>query len=147
MISEIIAYIIATIAVGLLITNSVLNKRRRRDTAEMMFYTHLENELLKKEVQEQKQNVENAKLATDDSFVKFLSESRQWAFDYIESVQSSIQQFRASVEKSAAYYERAGHVVDSVHKNSLETFVNAYRELEKILPLEETTEEKNNEHS
>ncbi len=33
-----------------------------------------------------------------DGFIKFLSESRQWAFDYIEDVQASIQDLKISMD-------------------------------------------------
>lgn len=37
-------------------------------------------------------------LENTDGFVRFLSDSRDWAFDYIEKVQSSIQKLKTSVE-------------------------------------------------
>jgi S-adenosylmethionine hydrolase len=89
------------------------------------------------------QNVENAKLLGDESFVRFLSESREWAFEYIERVQESLTIFKERVGKKAEYHEKFGNVADSVHKESLDTFVKAYNDLIELLPKEEEkTEEK-----
>jgi hypothetical protein len=37
-------------------------------------------------------------LTQTDGFVKFISESRDWAFNYIEDVQQSIQELQTAVE-------------------------------------------------
>jgi hypothetical protein len=37
-------------------------------------------------------------LETNDDFIKFVSDSRDWAFNYIEDVQQAIQELKTSVE-------------------------------------------------
>ncbi len=41
---------------------------------------------------------ESVSLEQTDGFVKFLSESRDWAFNYIEDVQQSIQELQTAIE-------------------------------------------------
>jgi hypothetical protein len=41
---------------------------------------------------------ERRKLENSDGFVRFLSESREWAFDYIERVQESISDAVSTIE-------------------------------------------------
>jgi len=41
---------------------------------------------------------ERRKLENSDGFVRFLSESREWAFDYIERVQESISEAVSTIE-------------------------------------------------
>lgn len=66
----------------------------------------------------------NAKsLEQTDGFVKFLSESRDWAFEYIENVQQSIQSLKTSVQSGYSTEE----------------------ELEKLFSFLPSNEEKNNE--
>lgn len=139
---DIILYVVITLLFAASIAILILQRHEIKNIREAVFYTTLQNALLKEEVAIQKQNVENAKLANDDSFVKFLSDSRNWAFEYIEKVQEAISNFKNSVEVSAKYYEDTGYIAESVHKNSLETFVKAYRELEEFLPIEDETKEK-----
>lgn len=139
---EIIVYVSITLAFAALITMLIITKHQVNKIKETLFYTTLHNALLKEEVQNQRQNVENAKLGSDDSFIKFLSDSREWAFEYIEKVQGAITNFKNDVDEIANYYENTGYVINSVHKDSLEAFVKAYRELEEFLPIEDETKEK-----
>ena len=48
----------------------------------------------------QKQAVEDVAMspAETEGFIKFLSESREWAFQYIEDVQSSIEELKVSMD-------------------------------------------------
>jgi hypothetical protein len=48
---------------------------------------------------------ENKSIEQTDGFIKFLSESRDWAFTYIEDVQQAIQSLKISVE--SGYTEEA----------------------------------------
>lgn len=139
---EVIIYIFITAIFATLATMLILTKYQVNKIKETLFYTNLHNALLKEEIKTQQQNLENAKLASDDSFIKFLSESREWAFEYIEKVQEGIANFKNKVNASVKYYEKAGYMGDSMHKNSLETFIKAYRELEEFLPTEDETKEK-----
>ena len=41
---------------------------------------------------------ESKKLEQTEGFVKFISESRDWAFKYIEDVQKGIQEFEVAIE-------------------------------------------------
>lgn len=49
-------------------------------------------------LQQELQKREDAAIENTDGFLKFVSESRDWAFNYIEDVQQSIQQLKNSVE-------------------------------------------------
>jgi hypothetical protein len=40
-----------------------------------------------------------------ESFLNFISESRDWAFDYIETVQSALNKFVAEVDPSIEYFD------------------------------------------
>ena len=73
-------------------------------------------------------------LNDNDGFVKFLSDSRDWAFKYIEDVQETLQNFVSVVKPVLDYYDKYGRIHESA---SMNTIFDAYQELEKILP--ETT--------
>lgn len=142
---EIVVLILSVVLVvssGFFVIEMIKMKMQNEKLSEALLYAALQGRMLREELEVQMQKVQDAELADDDGFIKFLSESRQWAFDYIEQVQKAVSAFKNSVDSNVKYYEKAGHVVDSVHKRSLEEFVQAYRELEKILPNEEKTEEK-----
>lgn len=99
--------------------------------------------LLQKKVEELYQEIENKKLEDTDGFVKFISQSRDWAFEYIEQVQKALAEFDEQVapqlEWATTYGTLAG---ESVHTNTVNTISEAYKKLKTVLP--ENTETPNN---
>jgi len=75
-----------------------------------------------------------------EGFVKFLSESRDWAFEYIETVQDSLNKFVETAGTKLEYFDKYGRVVGSPHYNLLEDILVAYRELQKLLPEQDNKE-------
>jgi hypothetical protein len=78
-----------------------------------------------------------------EGFVKFLSESRDWAFEYIETVQSGLNEFVKVAGPRLEYFDKYGRVISSPHSEGLEDILVAYRELQKLLP--EQNNKENNE--
>jgi hypothetical protein len=70
-----------------------------------------------------------------ENFIKFLSDSRDWAFDYIEEVQSELEKFIKEIEPEIEYFDEHA-VVGSEHPNyySMKKISKAYKDLKKLLP-------------
>jgi hypothetical protein len=74
-----------------------------------------------------------------ENFIKFLSDSRDWAYEYIEDVQTSIALFVSEVEPEIAYFDEYGLVGDAYpHYHSMKKISKAYKDLKKLLPEEKT---------
>ena len=43
-----------------------------------------------------------------ENFIKFLSDSRDWAFDYIEEVQTGLDKFIKDIEPEMEYFDKFG---------------------------------------
>ena len=72
-----------------------------------------------------------------ESFIKFLSDSREWAYDYIETVQSGLKNFIKEVEPHIDYYDNYGRAVEGMiapHDSALKTVSKELKELKKLLP-------------
>lgn len=72
-----------------------------------------------------------------ENFIKFLSDSRDWAFDYIEEVQKGLQKFIVEVEPEIDYFNKYGIVVEgmlSPHDKALKKISEQFEELKKLLP-------------
>jgi hypothetical protein len=70
-----------------------------------------------------------------ENFIKFLSDSRDWAYEYIEDVQASISLFVSEVEPEIAYFDEYGLVGDAYpHYHSMKKISQAYKDLKKVLP-------------
>ena len=76
--------------------------------------------------------------ATQESFIKFLSDSRDSAFNYIEEVQSGISRFVEQVDPEISYFKEYGDIMAmSPNYNSMSKIAIAYEDLVKLLPKEE----------
>jgi hypothetical protein len=81
-----------------------------------------------------KSGTDDKNLNTNEGFVKFLSDSRDWAFAYIEEVQTILKKFVEDVGPDIETYRVFGQAIDSPHNEALDNISKAYAELEKILP-------------
>lgn len=73
-----------------------------------------------------------------ESFIKFLSDSRDSAFNYIEEVQSGISKFVEQVDPEISYFKEYGDIMAmSPNYNSMSKIAIAYEDLVKLLPKEE----------
>ena len=84
---------------------------------------------------------------SDDSihkehFIKFLSDSRDWAYQYIEDVQSGIKEFIDAVNPDLLYFDEYGEVGSAYpHYKAMVRINNAYKKLKTLMPKEEETKE------
>jgi hypothetical protein len=99
--------------------------------------------LLQKEVERLYQEIENSKLEQTDGFLKFVSESRDWAFGYIEEVQTALSEFDKTVDPLLKWAMRFGVLNgETAHTKILSEISEAYDKLKSVLP--ENTETPNN---
>lgn len=87
-----------------------------------------------------KQIVENgAAISNDENFVKFLSQSRDDAFKYIEEVQQGIKDFLNKVDGTVKYYDTYGLASTGFfapYDEAMKLFSEEVKKLEKLLPKE-----------
>jgi hypothetical protein len=102
-----------------------------------------DNFLLRKEVERLYQEIENKKLEQTDGFLKFVSESRDWAFGYIEEVQTALSEFDKTVDPLLKWAMRFGVLNgETANTKILSEISEAYDKLKPVLP--ENTETPNN---
>jgi hypothetical protein len=136
MLSTIISLVASTIAVSFIVAYFILNKKLKdANFAIMKLYLAstsvqdlLDNPLISSEVADNDIHKEN--------FIKFLSDSRDWAFEYIESAQSGIQDFCNEVGPLIEYFDKYGDTLSNTRPDydSMKKISKAYKELVKLLP-------------
>ena len=112
-------------------------------------YFWLENKKLKTKVLQSEINLEmaskffleeaNTKVSNEDQaredFIKFLSDSRDWSYSYIENAQEMIHKFIKDVEPEINYFDEYGAVGEGwPHYYSMKKISSAYKELKGLLP-------------
>lgn len=72
-----------------------------------------------------------------DNFLKFVSDSREWAFDYIETVQSQLKAFIDTADKEFKHFDEYGIVTEGMpHYESMKLISTEYKKLKSLLPEE-----------
>jgi len=73
-----------------------------------------------------------------ENFIKFLSDSRDWAYEYIQDIQEGVAYFVNEVEPEIAYFDEYGEVGSAYpHYHSMKKISKAYKELKTLLPEDE----------
>ena len=88
-------------------------------------------------------DIEESKLKSDESvhkenFIKFLSDSRDWAYQYIEDVQAGLNSFISETAPEINYFKEYGDL-SSMAPNyySMKKITEEYEKLKTLLPEEE----------
>jgi hypothetical protein len=86
-----------------------------------------------------KKALENAPaIENSEGFIKFISESRDWAFQYIEEFQAGLKDFVISIEPEINYFKEYGDISSmSPNYYSLKKVVEEYDKLKELLPKED----------
>lgn len=85
------------------------------------------------------ENLRNSTINQDahtQNFIKFLSDSRDWAFEYIENVQSGIKKFMNEIEPQIKNYDKSAKKELSLNEFTIKKISKEIQELKKFLPEE-----------
>ena len=69
-----------------------------------------------------------------ENFIKFLSDSRDWAYEYIEDVQKSIDSIIEKTEDKVKYHKDFGSLEIEPYATQITILVDAVEELKTLLP-------------
>ena len=70
-----------------------------------------------------------------ENFIKFLSDSREWAFTYIEDVQNGLTKFVEEVDPTINYFDDFSSIQEGNPLNvGMKQISSAYKDLKKFLP-------------
>ena len=89
--------------------------------------------LVMQEAEQEKNKSEKEK--SNEDFLKFVSDSRDWAYQYIEDVQKSLNKFITDIEPEILYFDTYGDLMGAEpNHNSMKKISESYKELKKLLP-------------
>lgn len=116
---------------------SVLSKLKKMNIAFAQML--LANNILEEYIQKEKGlPTKNEEEIHKENFIKFLSDSRDWAFNYIEEVQKGLEDFVNDVDAHISYFDEYGIVLstEQPHYMAMKQISKSYKELKKLLPEE-----------
>jgi hypothetical protein len=83
----------------------------------------------------QQEQAKTDKEKFNEDFLKFISDSRDWAYTYIEDVQKSLDSFITTIEPEILFFDQYGDLMAAQpNYNSMKKISEAYKELKKIMP-------------
>lgn len=87
----------------------------------------------------QENKFKNEENIHQENFIKFLSESRDWAYEYIETVQKGLNSFVDNVDSEINHFDSYGDTLSMVRPDyqAMKKISKSYKELKKLLPIEE----------
>jgi hypothetical protein len=135
---DFIAFVfLVTVIVVLIVSVINLKIKNRRLAVELLQSTIDHNIALTMLAEELKKN-ENVSVEKTDGFLKFISESRDLAFEYIEKVQDSLVKFKSEVDPEIEYMLTYGTATgDSLSLKAFKKIEKAYKKLmNEALPQE-----------
>lgn len=138
MIKEILIVSLATSSLLFLIAYSIMARKSSKLVKEI-YTIYVDNIALKKFIDTQADSKLTNQDIHNENFVKFLSDSREVAYDYIEEVQVGLNTFISKVDPLISYFDEYGDTI-SVERpdyESMKQISAAYKELITLMPSEE----------
>jgi hypothetical protein len=117
---------------------------KKEKTTKELLRTSIDNAVMKEyiDIINSQQKTVPDELVDNENFIKFLSDSRDWAFEYIENVQKEIESFVGAVDPDLEYFDKYGEVGSAYpHYDSMKRFSVAYKQLKSLLPKEINNEQ------
>jgi hypothetical protein len=137
MIEYIVIVSLSTTSLLFLISYSLMAKKSSK-LAKEISTLYIDNLALKKFIDTEADKKLTNQDIHNENFVKFLSDSRESAYAYIEDVQAGLNDFVSSVEPEISYFKEHGDLISmSPNYYSLKKIVEEYDKLKKLLPEKE----------
>ena len=130
---EFVAFVLFIILFFILIFKNVQLKIKLSSTTVELIKAHIDKTILSEKFTEISNNVKPD--PSSEAFLKFVSDSRDWAYQYIDEVQASLNKFITDIEPEIVYFDEYGVVGSAYpHYYSMKKISEAYKELKKLLP-------------
>ena len=123
---NLVAYIVYALVVGALVVDNIRLRIRRRRIVNDALQLAVDKVMLMQKLQEIASREDEKTIEKSDGFLKFISDSRDWAFTYIEKTQNKIIEFGDALEP--LLYE------DFLAKEDIDKIAAAYADLLEVLP-------------
>jgi hypothetical protein len=118
----------------LLIVDSVSRRLSTKKLSDNFGQALVDNAILREKLQEVAKSKDNQAVEQTEGFLKFVSESRDWAFGYIEEVQAAISGFEKRVGPIVKNYKDTGKVSQIKPTELVKELSDAYDILMSAMP-------------
>jgi hypothetical protein len=131
---DFILYAIVAVTIASISYVAIGLKIRNRRLANQVIQLTIDKDLLIKHVESMSKADDSDVIEKTEGFLAFISQSRDWAFSYIEEVQEGLKAYAEIVGPQIEYHKTYGQVIESPHMIILDRIADAYPIIEKLLP-------------
>lgn len=118
----------------------IKNNIDKRKLLSMFIQSEMNRYVVSQRLEEALKELSNKELLESDGFVKFISDSRDWAFQYIEEVQKALDEFDKRISPELEWSKTFGTVLgDNTYTDALNRISEAYDKLKSVLPKNDET--------
>jgi hypothetical protein len=130
-----IAFIVLSLVIVILLINNLIIRSKNKKLYIEITQIALDKSVISQRLKEELNKKESESIEQSEGFLKFISQSRDWAFDYIEQVQASLLEFKNKVEPQILYAKTYGSANgESPHTIIIDRISDAYDDLIKVMP-------------
>jgi hypothetical protein len=135
MILDFIAFGILGFFVFVLLINNLKLRSKIKKLTSQVIQISLDKAVISEELKKVLDQKDSESIEQTEGFLKFISQSRDWAFDYIEQVQAALLEFKNKVEPQILYAKTYGTVSgQSPHTIIIDRISDAYDDLLRVMP-------------
>jgi hypothetical protein len=132
---DLIAFSIVIALFFMLIVKYVRVSIKLSQTTLELIKAHIDKTLISEKLAELADQPRGLSDPSAEAFLKFVSDSRDWAYQYIDEVQTSLNKFISDIEPEINYFKEYGDIGSmSPNYHSMKKITQSYEELKKLLP-------------
>jgi hypothetical protein len=135
MILDTVAFIVLSLVIVILLINNLAIRFKNKKLSVEIIQIALDKAVISQRLKKELDKKESESIEQSEGFLKFISQSRDWAFDYIEQVQAALLEFKNKIEPQILYAKTYGTTVGkSPHTVIIDKISDAYDDLAKVMP-------------
>jgi hypothetical protein len=132
---DFIAFSVVIALFFMLIVKYVRVSIKLSQTTLELIKAHVEKTLISEKLSDMAEIPKDTSDPTAEAFLKFISDSRDWAYQYIDEVQVSLDKFINDVEPEILRFDTYGDLMAAEpNYNSMKKISASVKELKKLLP-------------
>jgi hypothetical protein len=112
-----VSLIIIITALSVAMVCAIILAFKLKKSQSLLIQANIDKTHALQKLSEARTQIESKNLEQTDGFVRFISESRDWAFNYIEDVQNSIQELQTAVESGYPTEEKMAKLFSLLPEN------------------------------